>query len=155
MRMVRSTGNIHSTETARFTPPSNYSDIYLLCFVGSLDGAGFRPFHSLSRRTETNRQRRPLPLSHCSTKIVDGTFENHLAEFEVPASRTHGGAERALDRRKDSFNHPAAVVPAAAPSSVVRSIKRRVDPVFDQWSDAISAKIITKRFPVVGSISGQ
>jgi hypothetical protein len=37
-----------------------------------------------------------LWISNRSTKIVDGTFEHHLAEFEVPASRTHGGADHAL-----------------------------------------------------------
>ena len=57
-----------------------------------------------------------LRISNRSTKIVDGTLEDYLSEFERPAPRTHGSAERALDRRKGGFGHPAAIV------------ARRVDP---------------------------
>jgi len=36
-------------------------------------------------------------VSDASAEVVDGGFEQHFTEFEVPASRTHGSAERALD----------------------------------------------------------
>ena len=35
--------------------------------------------------------------SNAPAEVVDGTFEDHLTEFQMPTSRTHGGAERALD----------------------------------------------------------
>jgi hypothetical protein len=45
----------------------------------------------------TGTRRRISWKYHAPPEIVDGTFEDHFTEFEMPASRTHAGAERALD----------------------------------------------------------
>jgi site-specific recombinase XerD len=36
-------------------------------------------------------------ISHAPSKVVDGAFEDHFAEFQMPSSRTHGSAERTLE----------------------------------------------------------
>ena len=36
-------------------------------------------------------------VADAPAEVVDGGFEQHFTEFEVPTSRTHGSAERALD----------------------------------------------------------
>ena len=88
-----------------------------------------------------------LPTSDCLTKIVDGSFEDHFAQFQDASSRTHSEAERALDRREDGFDHPAAVVPATAHPGVVSPIKRRVDAVLDQGTYAIMWSSLRNGFP--------
>ena len=60
-----------------------------------------------------------------------------------------------LDRRKDGFNFPAAIVPAAAHRDVASVVERRIDAVLDQGTDAIYAEVTTERLPVIGSISSQ
>ena len=36
-------------------------------------------------------------ISHAPAEVVDGGFQQHFAELQPPAPRTHGSAERALD----------------------------------------------------------
>jgi len=36
---------------------------------------------------------------------MNGTHQDEFAKFTVPSSRTHGVAERALDRREDGLTH--------------------------------------------------
>jgi len=42
-------------------------------------------------------------ITNAPSNVVDGSFENHFSELRVPTPRTHGLAERALDRRKKGF----------------------------------------------------
>lgn len=35
--------------------------------------------------------------AHASAEVIDSAFEHHFTEFQMPAARTHGGAERALE----------------------------------------------------------
>jgi len=100
-------------------------------------------------------QRLVLRISYCSTKIVDGTLQDYFPKLQMPAPRTHGGAERALDRRKCRFNHPAAIVAVRVHAGVVSVIERVVQPMLDEWTNSVLAEFVPERFRVVAFVCGQ
>jgi hypothetical protein len=74
--------------------------------------------------------------------VVNCTHQDEFAKFIAPSSRTHGVAERTLDRQEDSFTHRSLVVSRLIYPRVMRVIGGSELTVFDQQSDALFAGVL-------------
>jgi hypothetical protein len=74
--------------------------------------------------------------------IVNRTHQDEFTKFTVPSSRTHGVAERALDRGEDGFTHRSLAVSRPIDPRVMRVIDGPELTMFDKRSYALFTEFI-------------
>ena len=77
---------------------------------------------------------------------MNRTHQNEFTKLTVPSSRTHGVAERALDRREDGLTHRSLAVPRSIDPRVVRVIDGPELTVFDQRGLTPSSRSFSRNF---------
>ena len=75
--------------------------------------------------------------------VVNRTDQHEFPKLAVPGSRTHGVAERALDRREDGLTHRSLAVARPIDPRVVRVVDELEDPMLYQRSHAFFPEIFT------------
>lgn len=66
-----------------------------------------------------------------SSDVVDETHQDNLPEFSIPGTRSHGDAERALDRGVNDLGHCSLPVEIVVDSGVVGVIVGGVETMLD------------------------
>ena len=75
-----------------------------------------------------------MSLFQSPLDVVNHTHQDEFTKLTVSGSRTHGVAERALDRGEDGFTDGLLAVARSIDPRVVRVIDESELPVFDQRS---------------------
>ena len=74
--------------------------------------------------------------------VIHRTHQNDFTEFSIPASRTHGVAERALDYREDGLRQCSLAVESLIDPRVVRVVDGAELTVLDQRSHTLFPQFV-------------